>query len=143
MIHQLISGIPLLIGLVLLVIFCRLELARKPAKRDLREVYPPKRDRFHRDLERLNKLRGDVATKPAYTPLPGDSYVQMPEAVMEALRKERESELRERAANRSIRDKKIKKWLSSDNPATPNDYAISIVFIVVLTALGLWMASQL
>lgn len=32
------------------------------ARLDLREVYPPKRDSFHRDLERLNKLRGAAPT---------------------------------------------------------------------------------
>jgi hypothetical protein len=30
---------------------------RRLARRDLREVYPPRRDRFHRDLERLNRMR--------------------------------------------------------------------------------------
>lgn len=36
-------------------------LRRRLAKRDLREVYPPARDQFHRDLERLERLRGGVA----------------------------------------------------------------------------------
>jgi hypothetical protein len=57
------------------------ELRRADAKKDLREIYPPKRDQFQRDLERLSKLRGNVVTKTGYAP-PEDSYVQMPEAVL-------------------------------------------------------------
>jgi hypothetical protein len=36
----------------------RRSLARELARRDLREAYPPRRDAFHRDLERLERLRG-------------------------------------------------------------------------------------
>lgn len=52
------------VGAAFYLVAGRRERARDLAKKDLREVYRPKRDRFHRDLERLNKLR-DAGSSPA------------------------------------------------------------------------------
>jgi hypothetical protein len=51
-----IQAIVILVALILVVGGDK-DLRSTRARRDLREVYPPKRDRFHRDLERLNRMR--------------------------------------------------------------------------------------